>query len=198
MTTHPTLGFCLVGGAFSVLALGLWVSCEVLVLSMLWCVWSILALGLEWLSCMLLLLLMLSSQLWLMYLFWALLMAQLGYLHLTNASVRCCNVFWKNSGPVQTVLAKWVSVPMTLYLADRLWWLSHCKYWSVCVELAVHSYGKGIICLRCNKGIKEGNGPISLITFNSKPACWIYAIDMVQECLFMGLLLNDKSVIHKP
>ena len=24
---------------------------------------------------------------------------------------------------------------MTLYFADRLWWLSHCKYWSVCVGL---------------------------------------------------------------
>ena len=29
----------------------------------------------------------------------------------------------------------WMSVPMTLYLADRLWWLPHCKYRSVCVGL---------------------------------------------------------------
>ena len=29
--------------------------------------------------------------------------------------------------------ALWVSVPMTLYLAEILWWLSHCKYWSVWV-----------------------------------------------------------------
>ena len=33
------------------------------------------------------------------------------------------------------VLALWVSVPMTLYLAERLWWLSHCKYWSLWVGL---------------------------------------------------------------
>ena len=39
--------------------------------------------------------------------------------------------------------------------------------------------------------------PISLINFKSKLDCWIYAIDMAQECLFMHLLLNDKSVIHK-
>ena len=62
-------------------------------------------------------------------------MAQLGYLHLTKASLRCCNSFWKSSGLVQTVLALWVSVPMTLYLVDRLWWLSHYKYWSVWVDL---------------------------------------------------------------
>ena len=40
-----------------------------------------------------------------------------------------------SSGSVQTVLALWVSVPMTLCLAERLWRLSHCKYWSVCVGL---------------------------------------------------------------
>ena len=62
-------------------------------------------------------------------------MAQWGFLHVTRASLRCCNSFWKSSGLVQTVSALWVSVPMTLYLADRLWWLSHCKYWSVWVDL---------------------------------------------------------------
>ena len=36
---------------------------------------------------------------------------------------------------MQTVFALWVSVPMMLYLVDRLWWLSHCKYWSVWVGL---------------------------------------------------------------
>ena len=48
--------------------------------------------------------------------------------------------------------------------------------------LAVHSNRKGIVCLRCNWGIKEGNGLISLANFNSKFDCWIYAIDMFQEC----------------
>ena len=91
-------------------------------------------LGLGLLSCRLLLL-MFSSQLFLIYLFWTLLMAQLGYLHLTKASLRCCNSFWKSSGLVQTVLALWVSLPMTLYIVGRLWWLFHCKYWSVWVGL---------------------------------------------------------------
>ena len=93
-----------------------------------------LVLGLELLSCQLLLL-KLSSQLLLMYLFLTLLMAQLGYLHLTKASLRCCNSFWKSSGLVQTVLALWVIVPMTLCLVGRLWLLSHYKYWSMWVGL---------------------------------------------------------------
>ena len=55
-------------------------------------------------------------------------MAQVGYLHFPIASLRCLTSLSRNSGLVQTVFALWVSVPMTLYLADRLWWLSHCKY----------------------------------------------------------------------
>ena len=64
--------------------------------------------------------------------------------------------------------------------------------------LVVHSNGKGIVCLRYFQGIKERNGPISLIIFHCKFDCQIYAIDMVQKCLFMSLLLDDPSIIHKP
>ena len=34
----------------------------------------------------------------------------------------------KVTGPVQTTVALWIRVLTTLYLAARLWWLSHCKY----------------------------------------------------------------------
>ena len=53
-------------------------------------------------------------------------------LTLTKAFLRCCNSSLRSSGVVHTVLALWVSVA-TLYLAERLWWLSHCKCWSVWV-----------------------------------------------------------------
>ena len=79
------------------------------------------------------LLLPFPSQLLFVNLFCILLMVHLGYLHLTKASLRCCNSTLRSSGVVDTGLALWVSVPMTLYLAERLWWLSHCKYWSVWV-----------------------------------------------------------------
>ena len=117
-----------------VLLLRLWVSCEVVLLSQPWLAWSMFPLGLKLFSCRLLLLL-LSSQLLLMYFLCTLLIAQLGYLHLARASLTCCISFWKSSGMMQTVLAQWVSVPMMLYLADRLWWLFHCKYLSVWVGL---------------------------------------------------------------
>ena len=81
------------------------------------------------------LLLLESAQLLFKSLLCTLLMAPWGFLHLTKAFLRCCSSLWRSSGPVHTVFALWVSVPMTIYLADRLWWLSHCKYWSVCVGL---------------------------------------------------------------
>ena len=41
--------------------------------------------------------------------------------------------FWSNSGLLHTVEALWERVWITLSLAKRWWWLSHCKCWSVCV-----------------------------------------------------------------
>ena len=155
-----------------------------------------LALGLGMLFCKLLWL-MFPFQLLLIYLFWTLPMAQLGYLHLTKAYLRCCNSFWKSSGLVQTVLAPWVSVPMTLYLADRLWWLFHCTYWSVWVDLQYTVMERELSASGVIKVSRKGR-PNSLFTFHSKVDFWIYAIDMLQGCLFMGLLLDDKGVIHIP
>ena len=39
--------------------------------------------------------------------------------------------FRSSSGLLDTVL--WVRVFIILYLAERWWWLSHCRYWSVWV-----------------------------------------------------------------
>ena len=57
----------------------------------------------------------------------------LGYLQLVRAFLRCSFSFWSNSGLLHTVEALWERVWMTLNLAERWWWLFHCKYWSVCV-----------------------------------------------------------------
>ena len=157
MTTYPMLGFWLVGGS-SVLPLGLLLSCKMLVLFLLFCVWSMLALCLGLLSCGLLWL-MSPSWLVLIYLFWMLLMAQLGYLHLTKASLRCYSSFWKSSGLVQTVFAIWVSVPMTLYLVDILWWLLHCKYWSVWVGLWYTVMERELSASGVTKASRKGIAP---------------------------------------
>ena len=39
--------------------------------------------------------------------------------------------WFKSSGLVQTILALWVRVLVTLYLATWRWWLSNWKYWCV-------------------------------------------------------------------
>ena len=74
-----------------------------------------------------------SSQLLLRTLFCIFLMAQYGYLQFPRAPLRCFNSSLRSSGIVQTTLALLVSAPMTLHLEDKLWWLSHCKYWSIWV-----------------------------------------------------------------
>ena len=64
--------------------------------------------------------------------------------------------------------------------------------------LVVHPYAKGIICLWFDQGIKKRDSPILLITFDSEIYTWIYTVGMIVEKLFIDLLLDDPSVIHKP
>ena len=92
-------------------------------------------------------------------------MAQWEYLHLTKAFLRCCNSLWRSSGPVQTVLALWVSVPMTPYLADRWWWLSHCKYWSVCVGLWYTVIERELSACSVTKVSRKGMAPFHWVPF---------------------------------
>ena len=118
----------------------------------------------------------------------------------------CALNIWNNyltycvdwSGVVQTVLALWVSVTMTLYLAARLWWLSHCKYWSVCVWVFNTLLWIGNCLLAVLLRYQGKELPHFLSTFHCKLNCWIYTIDMIQKFLFTGLLLNDPCVIHEP
>ena len=66
-------------------------------------------------------------------LFFTLSKAHSRYLHWVRAFLRCSFSCLSNSGLLHTVLALWERVLITLNLAERLWWLSHCKYWSVWV-----------------------------------------------------------------
>ena len=59
--------------------------------------------------------------------------AHLGYLHWVRAFLRCSFSCLSNSRLLHTVWDLWERVLITLNLAERLWWLSHCKYWSVWV-----------------------------------------------------------------
>ena len=87
--------------------------------------------------------------------------AHLGYLHLDRAFLRCCISLLRGSGPVQTVFALWVRVPMTLYLAARLWWLSDCKYWSVWVGFLYTEIDKELSASGLTKVSRKAIVPIS-------------------------------------
>ena len=59
--------------------------------------------------------------------------AHLGYLNWVSAFLRWTFSFWRRSGLLHTVWALWVRVWITLNFAERWWWLSHCRYWSMWV-----------------------------------------------------------------
>ena len=56
----------------------------------------------------------------------------------------------------QLVFALCVRVPMTLYITERLWWLSHCKYWSVWVGLQYTVMGKELSASGLTKIPRKG------------------------------------------
>ena len=125
-------------------------------------------------------------------------MAHLGYLDLSRASLRCCNSSFRSSGEVHTTLALWVSVPMTLYLADRLMMTIPFKYWSVWMDFVINFYAKVVVCLWFDQGIKKRDSPIFLIIYDSELYSRINTVNMIQKKFFMGLLFDDPYVIHKP
>ena len=76
----------------------------------------------------------------------------------------CLSSPWSDSGLVQTTLALWVSVPMTLYLEDRLWWLSHCKYWSVWVGFWYTWKDKELSANGVTRVSRKGMAPFSWLS----------------------------------
>ena len=105
------------------------------------------------------------------YLVWGgLFIADLGYLHLIRTSCRWCNSSVCSWGVEHTALALCVRVLTTLYLNAMLWWLSHCKYKSVCVGFLYTPVDEGSICLWC---------------YYSELGGWILWVDVLQELFFV-------------
>ena len=124
-----------------------------------------------------------------------LLMAHFGYLHFIRTSSRCCISSLSSLGVEHTTLSLCVRVLITLYLYDRLWWLSHCSYKSVWVGF-LYTFVRvpsawGVIIVSRN-----GMEPSGLVSS---------AVNMMEgstELMFckiffsVWLLLYDKSVIY--
>ena len=100
---------------------------------------------------------------WLLFrnLLWTLSHTHLWYLHLERASLRYCISLLRSSGPVPTVFTLWVRGLMTLYLAARIWWLSHSKYWSVWVGFLYTVIDKEVSASGLTKVSKKGIVPFS-------------------------------------
>ena len=90
--------------------------------------------------------------------------AYLGYLHLVRAFLRWSFSCWSNSGLLHTVEALWERVWITLNLAERWWWLSHCKYWSVCVGFLYTDMDREPSASGLTIVSKKGMDPSSLLS----------------------------------
>ena len=132
-----------------------------------------------------------SSWLLVMNLLCTLSKAHLGYWHLDRASLRCWISLLKNSSPVQTVSPLWVRVPVTLYLSARLWWLSHCKYWSVWVGFLYTEIERELSASGLTKVSRNGMAPFSwlpsTVNFIAGSILFIWSRNN-----YLGLLLDDK------
>ena len=113
--------------------------------------------------------------------------AHLGYLQWASAFLRCSISFWSSSGLLQTVFALWVRVFIALYLAERWWWLSHCRYWSMWVGFlytVIDSLpsASGLTC-----SIQEGDETILLVVFHCKLYGWVNTINVLKEVFISSL-----------
>ena len=122
----------------------------------------------------------------------------LGYLHLVRAILRCSFSCWSNSGLLHTVEALWERVWITLNLAERWWWLSHCKYWSVCVGFLYTVMDREPSTSGLTIVSKKGMDPSSLLSSTVNLMAGSTLLICWREALFVGFLVDDKGAIHIP
>ena len=82
------------------------------------------------------------------------------------------------SGLLHTVLALWERVLITLNLTERLWWLSHCRYWSVWVGFLYTVMDRLSLSSGFTMVSKEGD-------WNHPPCCPLLLILMAGSKLLM-------------
>ena len=152
---------------------------------MTWGFWVVLVPDLFWLFLFFLLVVFLVFNL-------ILLRAHAGYLHLDKALYRWSSSCFNNWGLEQMVLALWSRVPITLYLDGGVWWLSHCRYRSVCV-----GFLKTVLLrLPSSFGIintsRNGMDPSSLCSSRVNWICWSIQLMWSRE----ALLCDDSKMVN--
>ena len=107
--------------------------------------------------------------------------------------------FLKQLRILHTVEALWERVWMTLNLAERWWWLSHCKYWSVCVGFLYTDMDREPPASGLTIVSKKGMDPSSLLssTVNLMAGstlfmCWR------KPCMLASLWMTKVSSTYLP
>ena len=62
----------------------------------------------------------------------------------------------------------------------------------------VYSYGQRTINLWFDNSIQDGDGAILLVVLYCKPYDRVNTVNVLQETLFIGFLVDDKGVIYIP
>ena len=62
----------------------------------------------------------------------------------------------------------------------------------------VYSDGQRTISLWFYNSVQEGDGTILLVVLYCKPNGRVNTVDVLEEALFVGFLVDDKGVIHIP
>ena len=100
----------------------------------------------------------------------------------------CCN----SCGVEQMVCALWCKVPITLYFDVKVWWLSHCRYRSVCVGFLYTV----VLRLPSSSGLinvsRKGIDPSSLW---SSHVNWI-CLSIELMCSRNSLLCDDSMIVN--
>ena len=136
-----------------------------------------------WFCCVLVLS---CSFFWVLCLICILFIAYLGYLHLSSTSSRCCNSSSSSLGLEQTALVLWVRVLITFYLATKFWWLSHWRYYSVCVGFLYTSVNQVLFVSGVIIVSRKGFEPVGLV---STAVNWMEGAAALMWCKSYSLLI---------
>ena len=118
--------------------------------------------------------------------------AHLGYFHSTL--LRWVYSLWRSSGLLHTVWTLWEGVWITLNLAERWWWLSHCRYWSVWVGFLYTVIDSFPSASGLTMVSKKAMGPASLLFFTVN---WMARSTLLmccrKSCLWIALWMTNVS-----
>ena len=130
-----------------------------------------------------------------LHLMLALFKAHVGYLQLFNALFRWYSSFFSSCLLEQTVLFLYFRVLITLYLEDRWWWLSHCKYKSVCVGFLYTVVNRGLSGWGKTTVSRKGRDPSGLASSVVDWMCGSMLLICSRNFSFLAASMTT-SVIH--